>query len=266
MESERVGSRATPRDTPLTPSLTRPPIQCESTMTLNSLLQSLNMQGCPRVHDEGLIALGKGCRALQFVNLRECGEVTDEGIAGLAKGCRSLAVLNLYSCVQIGNKALKALGKHCPMLKSLNVARCVGVTDPGVAAVGEGCRHLQSLNLAGCMKVSERGVCFVAFHCKGLQYLNVSGCEEITTRGLSELLSGLPYVQMAKSFMGFNPKPDAVQLKVRGWHMCARSLGSTAVARGRGGGRGCPQPHCDADTRSHRAPALSPAARPAAND
>ena len=180
-----------------------------------SLLSSLNLQACPRVRDEGLVALGTGCTALQFVNLRECAMVTDAGVAGLAKGCRSLSVLNLYGCVAVGNGGLRAVGACCPLLKSLNVSRCVEVGDAGVRAVGEGCTGLQCLNLAGCSRVSERGVCFVAFHCKSLQYLNVSGCEEVTQRGLRELLHGLPYVELAHSYFGFKPRPDAVHDKLR---------------------------------------------------
>ena len=84
------------------------------------------------------------------------------------------------------------------------------------------------VNLAGCPKISEGGVCYLAFNCKGLQMLNVTGCQDVTENGLIELLKGLPFVELAKTFFGFKPKDRAPQLKIA--HQ-QRLLEAQAVAR-----------------------------------
>ena len=114
-------------------------------------LMSLNLEGCKKLRDLGLTALGKGCRSLQFVNVCGCALITDLGVAGLANGCRFLRVINLRDCVLIGDGALSALGACCTQLRSVNASRCSRIGDLGLLALARGAPGLQSINIAGCV-------------------------------------------------------------------------------------------------------------------
>ena len=88
--------------------------------------------------------------------------------------------------------------------------RCPDMKDKGVIAMAEGCPKLQSVNLAGCKTISELAVCAIADHCKAIQMLNVTGCEDVTENGMKELLRGLPFTDLARTYIGFKPKNNFV--------------------------------------------------------
>ena len=123
-------------------------------------------------------------------------------------------------CPKMKNKAAFAIGRHCPNLESLNLGRCPDIKDAGVIAIAEGCPKLQTVNLAGCKTISERAVCSIADNCKALQMLNVTGCEDVTENGMKELLRGLPFTEMARTYIGFKPRKNyrQVRLKYSGIH------------------------------------------------
>jgi len=75
--------------------------------------------------------------------------------------------------------------------------------------------QLETLNLAGNKLVSEAGLCHLAQRCPALRSLNLTGCEEVTLNGLRALIEGLEYVVEAKTFFGFIPKSDALDLRFR---------------------------------------------------
>ena len=169
-------------------------------------LRSLNVSGCIRIRNPGISDLGLGCHNLQFLAVRGCVELTSKSIVDVAKGCPDLRLINTYGCMKVTDLALKALGKYCNNLESVNFGRCPLITDKGVIAVANGCPRIQSVNLAACVNLSENGICAIAFNCKALQMLNVTGCEDVTENGMKELLRGLPFTQMARTYVGFKPK------------------------------------------------------------
>ena len=177
-------------------------------------LASLNLEECTKIRDRALEDLGLGCQALRFVNFRGCKEISNRGVQALAKGCAELRVINIHSCIKVGDPSLVMIGKSCKELQSLCATRCLLITDRGLTAIGRGCPSLQSITLAGCVKITEGGVCAIAENCRGLQTLNVTGCIDITENGLKELLRGLPFVETARTYVGFRPK-GATQSEVR---------------------------------------------------
>lgn len=171
-----------------------------------SKLASLNLEECTKIRDRALEDLGEGCNALRFVNVRGCKEISNRGVRALAQGCPELRVVNIHGCIKVGDPALVMLGRCCAQLQSLCATRCLLITDRGLTAIGRGCPKVQSVTLAGCVKITEGGICAIAENCRGLQTLNVTGCIDITENGLKELLRGLPFVETARTYVGFRPK------------------------------------------------------------
>lgn len=179
-----------------------------------AVLKSISVENCAGIRDKGLIALGQQCKRLQYVNISGCLQVTDRGLEGLALGCHNLRVLHAAACSEIGDPALRALGQSCIKLRSVNFSRCSRITDEGLRALCQDATKLQALNLAGCIEVSEMGIYFVVRNNKALQILNVTGCELISQEGLQQMLRGLQFVELAKSYTGFKPRSKAAQLKL----------------------------------------------------
>eukprot|EP00949_MAST-11_sp_MAST-11-sp1_P000737 g737.t1 len=192
-------------------------------------LKSLNLGECRRIRDPALVDLGIGCHNLEFLNCRYCPEITSAGVAALCRGCPRLQVVNFQGCVKLTNKAVASLGRNCHELQSLCLASCLEVTDRGLGVLGPGCPLLQSVNLAGCVKVSEGGVCHIVDNCKGLQMLNVTGCEDVTENGLRELLRGLPFVESAKSFVGFKPRTKVRHRRIAVQHKSVLDLAAQRI-------------------------------------
>ncbi len=180
-------------------------------------LISLNISGCVRIRNPGVSDLGFNCHKLQFLAMRDCRELTSTCIVDLVSNGTgpSLRLLNMMGCVKMTNRAGYAIGKHCPNLESLNVGRCPDMKDKGVIAMAEGCPKLQSVNLAGCKTISELAVCAIADHCKAIQMLNVTGCEDVTENGMKELLRGLPFTDLARTYIGFKPKNNYRKIRLK---------------------------------------------------
>eukprot|EP00943_MAST-04B_sp_MAST-4B-sp1_P005420 g5420.t1 len=182
-------------------------------------LISLNISGCVRIRNPGVSDLGLHCHKLQFISMRDCRELTSTSVVDLVSngGGHSFRLINIMGCNKMTNKAAYAIGKYCPNVESLNVGRCPGIKDAGVIAMAEGCPKLQSVNLAGCKTISELAVCSIADNCKALQMLNVTGCEDVTENGMKELLRGLPFTELARTYIGFKPRQNyrKIRLKVQ---------------------------------------------------
>ena len=127
------------------------------------------------------------------------------------------------------NKAAFAIGRHCPNLESLNLGRCPDIKDAGVMAIAEGCPKLQTVNLAGCKTISERAVCSIADNCKALQMLNVTGCEDVTENGMKELLRGLPFTEMARTYIGFKPRKNYRQVRLEVQRNSLEAVAATRI-------------------------------------
>ncbi|XP_073055348.1 EIN3-binding F-box protein 1-like [Primulina eburnea] len=149
----------------------------ESFRGLNSL-ESLNLQGCWLITDEGLAFLAEGslCRTLKILNLAECDRITDFGLIHLKKMC-CLEELNLAEC---GPKVTDNGGKFTVAaifsLRILNLSWLVNVSDATLFALSEKCKNLEVLNLTGCELVSGAGIRALSGH-GSLNQLVLAYCE-----------------------------------------------------------------------------------------
>lgn len=116
-----------------------------------SCLESLNLEGCWLVSDEGLKALAEGSlrMTLKKLVLAECDRITDNGVLSLMQLC-CLEELDLGECgpnvTDISGEAIASRER----LKRLNLSWLVNVSDVTVVALAEGCKNLIALNLTGC--------------------------------------------------------------------------------------------------------------------
>ena len=195
-----------------------------------SKLRVLDISFCP-VEDRGVIGLAEGCKSIKFLNLESCTALTDVGIITLIKANKSLKVINLTGCIDISDKVPKCISSVCKSIISLNLNRCIKIGDKGLTAIGKKCKSLQALNVAGLCHITEIALFEMANNCPGLIMLNVTGCQEISQYGLKSLIEGMPYVEEARTFSGFKPKDEHIELKLSGQLLMINDIAAATIGR-----------------------------------
>ena len=94
-------------------------------------LQALDLSDSHRnITNTGIAALGT-LTALRELNLKGCERLTDEGIVELVKSVTGIVCLNLSDC-SITDTSCRALSRQCRHLESLNIEHCERITDQSV--------------------------------------------------------------------------------------------------------------------------------------
>lgn len=112
-----------------------------------SELQSMSLDGCKRIGDEGLRALSAGCPNLQHINLQMCKQISDEGLRALSMGCPKMEHIEVSDCEQISDDGLRALIAGCPNLQYIKFTSLSGVAKvyrPATTAFRNGSRAVRS--------------------------------------------------------------------------------------------------------------------------
>ncbi|KAF8402388.1 hypothetical protein HHK36_013343 [Tetracentron sinense] len=158
-------------------------------------LSSLSLSGCIELPDPGLTPLQYFGSNLQTLYLDCCFGITDNGLALVAIGCPSLTSISLRRC-SITDIGLETLAESCSALRDVNLSFCSLISDCGIRALSQKCRQLQAVRISFCRDITGTGfkscsqtlAYLEADSCKlepegilgvvsggGLEYLNVSG-------------------------------------------------------------------------------------------
>lgn len=66
-----------------------------------SRLSELALVCCPKIDDNALSEIGRGCKYLQALHLEDCSIIGDNAISGIARGCRNLKKLHIHQCYEV---------------------------------------------------------------------------------------------------------------------------------------------------------------------
>ncbi|CAI0466490.1 unnamed protein product [Linum tenue] len=148
-------------------------------------LKTLGVAACAKITDKSLVAVGSHCKSLETLSLdSEC--IHNDGVLAVAKGCPLLKVLKLQ-CINVTDDALIAVGKYCSSLEALALYSFQRFTDRGLCAIGAGSKKLKNLTLSDCYFLSDQGLGSIATGCKELTHLEVNGCHNIGSVGLEAI-------------------------------------------------------------------------------
>ena len=156
-------------------------------------LEKLNISGCNRVTDVGLLAVVASCPNLRDLDLTRLRQVTDDALSGAILALPRLERVNLYACPQLSDRSyvfFSALQK----LNFLDLCGAENLSDGGLQAIAE-CKHLEYLNLSWCVKVTDEGVVPLARGCQFLTLLSVHGNLKITRLSLAALAKNCRILQ-----------------------------------------------------------------------
>lgn len=110
-----------------------------------------------------VLLLGNSCCTnIKVLNLKGCIKISDSGILALSKGLSNLTTFTLSRndmvTTNVTDVSLLAISDYCPGLKIVDLSGCQMLTDISLCWLAKGCKYLQQLNLANCSKVTNAGI------------------------------------------------------------------------------------------------------------
>ncbi|TMW63324.1 hypothetical protein Poli38472_002265 [Pythium oligandrum] len=146
-----------------------------TTLVTPTKLRRLNVGGCRRIADDGLIAIARVCTKLRHVSIRLCDKLTDASVRLLTHQCLELETLNMEE-VCLATYLIFVFDQE---------GDGRGVVDKNLL------KKLRVLTLTGCNGLNDLALGHLAHRAKDLESLSASACTGITDRGLAWLLEDL---------------------------------------------------------------------------
>ncbi|GLD93064.1 hypothetical protein PINS_up001656 [Pythium insidiosum] len=182
-----------------------------SSLVTPTRLRRLNLAGCHRVGDDGLLVIAKLCTRLQHVNLRGLDKLTDASLRMLTHNSLELETLQLEDvCLVTGTLFVfdqerdgrgvvdKMLLKQ---LKEITLTGCSALNDLALGHLAHRAKGLRALTLAACTGVTDRGLAWLLCDMldkspsgEQLTRLDVSYCEQLSARALHDVVARCPHL------------------------------------------------------------------------
>ena len=192
-------------------------------------LRSLRLSGCRELSGTALVALASksfdlrdlcvaGCKRIKNIDLRKLvgldlktNNNNNEDIEKEATlGCRRLMKLDVSGCDDVRASGLAAIAARCPQLRELTLRGCVAVSNDACAELARCAQsQLRRVDVSGCPQVSESGVRVLARSVRGLEKLDVTNCKRVSRQFLINLVEELQFAELARDFVGLQPKKNA---------------------------------------------------------
>ena len=148
-------------------------------------LQMFNFQANHRITDVGLSALARN-GSLTSISLYEMGNITDASITTLSRCCHNLQTLTINSCSHFSDSALAILGTELRKLKKVALTR-LPITDQGIISLVTGNVGISEICIWSVSAVTDTGIIAIAEHCPTLESLSLSRLGTITDASINAL-------------------------------------------------------------------------------
>ncbi|XP_054824796.1 F-box protein At3g58530 isoform X3 [Prosopis cineraria] len=180
-------------------------------------LDSLNLNGCQKISDEGVEAITSCCPQLKSFSIywnvrkegrgkqgripleriRECN-ISDQSLEFVAENYSELESLNLTRCIKLTDSGLKQLLEKCLSLQSLNLYALSSFTDEVYKEISL-LVHLKLLDLCGAQNLSDEGLSSIS-KCKNLITLNLTWCVRVTDEGVISIARSCTSIESLSLF------------------------------------------------------------------
>lgn len=174
-------------------------------------LQGINLTGCNRVTDAGVLDLARECTNLRRVKLSGVEQVTDVSVSVLSKACPLLLEIDLHGCRRITNASVRDLWVHCTHMREMRLSHCSELTDTAFPAsfhsrdhilhsaslrpwddfpplvLSRTLDHLRMLDITGCALITDDAVEGIISHAPKIRNLVLSKCSQLTDRAVESV-------------------------------------------------------------------------------
>lgn len=172
-------------------------------------LRKLNVAGCRRISDEGLVEVAKSCTRLRELNVRQCDKLTDVSIRAVTHNCLELEVLNLEEIYlashrifvfdQEGDGRGVVEKNFVKKVKDVNLTGCGGLSDFVVGHLFHRAKQLRAITLSSCTGISDQALVWMLkdmldkSKCgECLEHVDVSYCPQLSANAIHQLVVQCP--------------------------------------------------------------------------
>ncbi|DBA02373.1 TPA: hypothetical protein N0F65_007192 [Lagenidium giganteum] len=172
-------------------------------------LRRLNVGGCHRISDEGLLAVARKCTQLQSINLKHCDKLTDASVRVLVHNSIELEELVLEEVCLVTHRIFlfDQEGDGRPVvdrnmiraMKRLNLIACHNINDMILGHIGHRAKYLEELTISSCVNISDAGLMWLTEDMMDrsvtgthLVSLDLSYCPQLTAPGIKKVIVQLP--------------------------------------------------------------------------
>uniref|UniRef100_K3WKE1 Clu domain-containing protein n=1 Tax=Globisporangium ultimum (strain ATCC 200006 / CBS 805.95 / DAOM BR144) TaxID=431595 RepID=K3WKE1_GLOUD len=178
-------------------------------LAASNKLRRLNIAGCRRISDEGLVEVAKYCTRLKEVNVRLCDKLTDMSVRMVTHNCLELEVLNMEEIYAASYKIFLfdqegdgrgVVEKNlAAKLKVINLTGCSGLTDLALGHLFRRAKMLRSITLSSCTGISDEGLVWMLedmldhSRCgECLEHVDFSYCSQLSATAIRALVVQCP--------------------------------------------------------------------------
>lgn len=158
------------------------------------LLETIQLYGCRRITNHGLLSLQRLSRTLVFVSVSECLQINDQGLLYLLAGASKLNKLCLTHSeptAKITDATIDYIGLHSAVVRSLLLTNLTGISSVALQKMVLRCGCLTWLDVSGCSgAVDDAFVKTLAENCPLLETIEMNRCPLLTDRALVSLGNG----------------------------------------------------------------------------
>ena len=121
--------------------------------TLDSKIESVR----PEFSNRGLIAIARGCPALESITMSAGLNITDASVIVLAKKCLQLKSITL-DFSKISDASLIAFATNSRKLQNVSFCYCNYITPIGLSILAAECAQMQEMDIGSCKKVGTENL------------------------------------------------------------------------------------------------------------
>ena len=166
-------------------------------MKVHKAMRELDISGCRRVSDRGMLAMIASARDMTVLKAAECPGLSDLFLMAYASRASSFVRLRHIDLtgVRIHDSGLGWLSQTAEYLTEVNLTRCADISEVGLRLLANhrGCRLLRVLRISGCSLMTDAGLAgFLRLKGALLQELDISGCSELTNPSMQAIAENCP--------------------------------------------------------------------------
>ncbi|KAH8064797.1 hypothetical protein JL722_1681 [Aureococcus anophagefferens] len=193
-------------------------------------LEKLRLTGCRELTGGALAALARQCPNLVDLSIAGCERIKDEDLCKLVgqsgavdlqrsggphwQGGRA-AAFGGGERHAVGNLARHhRVARGVTSLTKLDVSACGDVRARGLRAIAESSGSACGTSTSRTARSSRSGRRAIGRSVTGLARLNVTGCRAVGRRFLLDLIDELQFCDLARDYVGYQPKLDANALRL----------------------------------------------------